>query len=39
VVLSVREDMLEIDAEFPCGRIDYRINVRRPGGSIKVKVL
>jgi hypothetical protein len=39
-VVPIRVDpaKLSIDDEFPNGRIDYRLNVGRPGGSIKVNV-
>lgn len=38
VALRVPRSALSIDDEFPNGRIDYRINVRKPGGSIPVQV-
>jgi hypothetical protein len=39
VSIQVNPSLLEIDDEFPDGRVDYRLNVGKPGGSIKVKVI
>lgn len=38
VPVRVKPDLLQIDDEFPDGRVDYRIDAKRPGGSVKVKV-
>ncbi len=38
VPINVRPDQISIDDEFPDGRKDFRLNVGRPGGSIKVTV-
>ena len=37
VRLIVPESVLELDDEFPDGRIDYRIDVGRPGGVLRFK--
>lgn len=37
VEVMIRPDLLEIDDEFPSGRVDYRISVGKPGGSVLVK--
>ena len=34
VRVRVKPELLEIDDEFPDGRVDYRINVGKPGGSL-----
>ena len=38
VPVRVRPDQLQVDDEFPDGRVDYRISVKRPGGSLRVGV-
>ncbi len=38
VPIRVDPTRLQIDDEFPNGRKDFRLNVGRPGGSIRVKV-
>lgn len=38
VPIRVDPARLELDDEFPNGRRDFRINVGRPGGSIRVRV-
>lgn len=38
VPIRVNPELLQIDDEFPDGRVDYRIDVGRPGGSVKVLV-
>ncbi|MBP7638877.1 MAG: hypothetical protein KBA18_13450, partial [Kiritimatiellae bacterium] len=38
VPVRVEPDLLQIDDEFPDGRVDYRIDAKRPGGSVKVMV-
>jgi hypothetical protein len=38
VSIQVDPSLLEIDDEFPDGRVDYRLSVGKPGGSIAVKV-
>lgn len=38
VAIRVNPDKLAIDDEFPDGRKDFRLNVGKPGGSIKVQV-
>lgn len=38
VPIRVDPSRLALDDEFPDGRKDFRLNVGRPGGSIKVKV-
>ena len=39
VPVRVRRGLLEIDDEFPDGRVDFRIDLNRPGGSVPVQVL
>lgn len=39
VPIRVKPDQLTIDDEFPDGRKDFRLNVGKHGGSIKVTVL
>lgn len=39
VPVRVRRGLLEIDDEFPDGRMDFRIDLDRPGGSVPVQVL
>ena len=38
VPIRVKPDTLLIDDEFPDGRKDFRLNVGKPGGSIKVAI-
>ena len=38
VPVRVRRGLLEIDDEFPDGRMDFRIDLDRPGGSVPVQV-
>ena len=38
VAIRVKPEQLQIDDEFPDGRVDYRINVGKPGGAAKVQV-
>ena len=38
VPLRVKPSMLQVDDEFPDGRIDFRIATGRPGGSIPVAI-
>jgi GNAT superfamily N-acetyltransferase len=38
VPIMVNPSILVLDDEFPDGRKDFRINVGKPGGSIRVKV-
>ncbi|MBX6334198.1 hypothetical protein IRY61_02550, partial [Candidatus Saccharibacteria bacterium] len=38
VPIRANPGLLQIDDEFPDGRVDYRIDVGRPGGSVKVLV-
>lgn len=38
VAIRVNPSILQIDDEFPDGRIDFRINAKRPGGGVKVLV-
>jgi hypothetical protein len=38
VPIRVKPDLLMIDDELPDGRIDFRIDTGRPGGSVRVKV-
>lgn len=39
VAIRVRPEDLQIDDEFPNGRKDFRLNVGKPGGSVKVDVV
>lgn len=38
VAVRVDPALLQIDDEFPDGRVDYRINTGKPGGTFAVKV-
>ncbi len=38
VAVRVKPESLQIDDEFPDGRVDYRISAGRPGGSVRVAV-
>lgn len=38
VPVRVKPSMLQIDDEFPSGRIDFRIGTGRPGGSIPITI-
>jgi hypothetical protein len=38
VPVRVRRGLLEIDDEFPDGRMDFRIDLNRPGGSVPVQI-
>ncbi len=38
VAIRVKPDLLQIDDEFPDGRIDFRIPAGKPGGSVAVQV-
>lgn len=39
VAINVKPELLQIDDEFPDGRIDFRLNVGKPGGSIRVGIV
>jgi hypothetical protein len=39
VAVQVPKSRLEIDDEFPGGRVDYSVDVKKPGGGMAVKVL
>jgi hypothetical protein len=38
VAIRVKPEVLQIDDEFPDGRIDFRINAGKPGGTVKVLI-
>lgn len=38
VPVRVRRGLLEIDDEFPDGRMDFRIDLDRPGGSVPIQI-
>jgi hypothetical protein len=38
VQIRVKPDSLSLDDEFPDGRKDFRLNVGKPGGSVKVSI-
>ena len=36
VAIRLRPELLQIDDEFPDGRIDFRVDVKKPGGTLAV---
>lgn len=38
IAIRVKPELLQIDDEFPDGRVDYRINTGKPAGSVAVEV-